>query len=346
MDYQRKRVYGFARRSSRGANCKVRILDMIEKQVDVALTKFLAEDYGAASFAELASQRLGAELETRDFAKATASDAEVVAREKAGQMIGSQVLEAVDENLDPEADEKEWNWNALSMRANSQWELQTTPQQLRKMGREDVTQFLIAAAENFVKNVDLSKGHVYLDPLWGRQSLLDWAKQKFGKKFDIADIADAERVQMRTLILGEIRKQYRQREAEFPVTVAMTRYMADRGPAQVPGQARYDREGLMRWYQARFGLTGITEEQFRTESRTKLHDLLADSSSRRSPRTRKRRSTPSSTTPSTAPNSPSRGCARARRMGEENVRRRRRRGQADSRQSRGGPATSSGTRTT
>src|SRR5262249_17315213 len=131
-------------------------------------------------------------------------------------------------------------------------------------------------AEKFVRTVDLSKGHVYLDPQWGRQSLLDWAKQKFGKKFDISDVAEAERVQIRALILGEIRKQYRQREAEFPVTVAMTTYMADRGPSQVPGGARYNREGLYSWYQARFGSTGITEEQFRTESRTKLHDLLLE----------------------------------------------------------------------
>ena len=274
MDYQRKRVYGFRQEVLEGANCKTRILDMIEKQVDVALDKFLAEDYGAASFAEMASQRLGVELEPRDFAKASASDAEVVAREKAHQMVSTTVLEMVDENLDPEAEEKEWNWNAISLRANTVWELQTTPAQLRKMGRDGVTQYLIGEAEKFVQNVDLSKGHVYLDPNWGKQSLIDWAKQKFGKKFELADVAEAERAEIGALILGEIRKQYRQREAEFPVTVAMTRYMADRGPSQIPGGARYDREGLFRWYQARFGSTGISEESFRTESRTKLHDML------------------------------------------------------------------------
>ena len=274
MDFQRKSVYGFRQEVLDGANCKTRILDMLEKQVDVALDKFLAEDYGAASFAELAAQRLGVDLETRDFAKASASDADVVAREKAHGMMSTIVLEMVDENLDPEAEEKEWNWSALSLRANTLWELQTTPAQLRKLGRDGVTQYLIGESEKFVQNVDLSKGHVYLDPHWGRQSLIDWAKQKFGKKFELAQVVDAERSEIRELILGEIRKQYRQREAEFPVTVAMTRYMADRGPAQIPGQARYDREGLFRWYQARFGSTGISEESFRTESRTKLHDML------------------------------------------------------------------------
>jgi preprotein translocase subunit SecA len=283
MDHQRKRVYGFRQEVLDGANCKIRILDMIEKQVDVALDKFLAEDYGAGSFAEMASQRLGVELDAKDFLRADPVNADAIAREKALQMVSTQVLEMVDENLDPEAEGTEWNWNALSDRANKMWELSTTPAQLKKLGRDETTQFLINAAEGFIKSVDLSKGHIYLDPNWGYQSLSDWAKQKFGQKIDVKDIVDADRVEIRSLILGEIRKQYRQKEAEFPVTVAMTRYMADQRPNPMGPGSRYDREGLFHWYKARFGDTGISEEAFRTESRARLHDMLLEISKKAFP---------------------------------------------------------------
>src|SRR6185295_696750 len=121
----------------------------------------------------------------------------------------------------------------------------------------------------------LSKGAIYLDPIWGLQSLADWAKQKFGQRIDPQELVEKSRAEIRARILGEIRQQYRTKEAEFPVTIAMARYMADRGAPQMGG-AKYDREGLLRWYQNRFGGAVITEETFRTESRAKLHEKLLE----------------------------------------------------------------------
>src|SRR5205814_4101244 len=59
MDHQRKRVYGYRQEILDGANCKTRILDMIEEQLDDALDRYLDDKYGPASFAELAAQKLG-----------------------------------------------------------------------------------------------------------------------------------------------------------------------------------------------------------------------------------------------------------------------------------------------
>jgi preprotein translocase subunit SecA len=284
MDHQRKRVYGFRQEILHGGNCKTRILDMIERQIEAALDKFMAEDYGASSFAEMASSRLNVELEPKDFLRLNYADAQVVAREKASQMVPTSVFEMLDELLDPEADEKEWNYNGLADRANNLWDLKTTAAQLRKMERDDITQMFIAAGEKMVENADLSKGEVYLDPTWGLQSLADWAKQKFGHKIDVAELVDRSRVEIRARILGEIRQQFRAKEAEFPVTIAMARYMADRGPVPMGG-AKYDREGLLRWYQNRFGGTEISEETFRTESRAKLHEMLLEISRKAFPAT-------------------------------------------------------------
>ncbi|MCL2624939.1 MAG: preprotein translocase subunit SecA, partial [Planctomycetaceae bacterium] len=51
MDYQRKKVYGYRQRILDGANCKQMILEMIDKQIDLSIGRFLDRDYGAASFA-------------------------------------------------------------------------------------------------------------------------------------------------------------------------------------------------------------------------------------------------------------------------------------------------------
>jgi len=286
MDHQRKRVYGFRQEILQGGNCKARILDMIERQLEAALNRFMADDYGASSFAELASDRLNVELETKDFLRIPFEDAEVVAREKATNMIPTTVYELLDELLDPEAEAEEWNYTGLADRANKAWDLKVTPQQLRKMERDDITQMCITAGEKQVASVDLSKGAVYLDPNWGLQSLCDWAKTKFGQKIAVEELIEKNRAEIRARILGEIRSQYRTKESEFPVTLAMARYMSERTALNAhSGGAKYDREGLLRWYQNRFGGSGITEETFRTESRAKLQELLLDTSRKAFPAT-------------------------------------------------------------
>src|SRR5262249_23561365 len=99
MDHQRKRVYGYRQEILEGANCKVRILEMIDDQLGLAVQRFLDEDYGPASFAEFASKRLGIELDSSDFARSDFTEAEKTARAKASRMIPTQIHEAMDENL-------------------------------------------------------------------------------------------------------------------------------------------------------------------------------------------------------------------------------------------------------
>src|SRR5207302_1601058 len=69
MDQQRKRDYGFRQEVLDGANCKLRILDMIDDQVELAVDRFTADDYGPASFAEFAANRLGVEFDAAAFAR-------------------------------------------------------------------------------------------------------------------------------------------------------------------------------------------------------------------------------------------------------------------------------------
>src|SRR5262249_45574993 len=99
MDHQRKEVYGYRQRILEGANCKILVLGMIERQIDLAVERFLARDYGAASFAEFVGNRLGVSFDAPDFARSTFAEADKTARDKASKLVMTQIQEALDENL-------------------------------------------------------------------------------------------------------------------------------------------------------------------------------------------------------------------------------------------------------
>src|SRR5512135_595483 len=80
MDEQRKRIYSFRQRLLDGMPTKNTILEMIDQQVRDAAERFLADDYGAASFAAWVGQHLGIELSARDFKGSTFEEAAEIVR--------------------------------------------------------------------------------------------------------------------------------------------------------------------------------------------------------------------------------------------------------------------------
>src|SRR2546425_8154568 len=63
MDHQRKEVYGYRQRILNGSNAKMLIMDMFDKQVNLAVEKFLDADYGAETFAQFTANRLGVQFD-------------------------------------------------------------------------------------------------------------------------------------------------------------------------------------------------------------------------------------------------------------------------------------------
>jgi preprotein translocase subunit SecA len=284
MDHQRKRVYSYRQKILEGANPKVLLLEMIDQQLDLAIDRFLDDTYGPASFAEFAANRLGIEFDASDFAKAAFEEAENTAREKANRMVPTQILEAMDENLSEDEDPKDWNWQAMAGTVNNRWGLKLTDRQLKQIGRDNLAQHLTEQAAQAIEAVDLKGGKQFLDPDWGERSLSDWARLKFQIPVDAAALVEKNPAEIKELLRGKVLAIYRQKEIELPVKAGMSQFMADR--PQQPGMGqRYDREGLFRWSRIRFGKEAetLTEEEFRTQSRAKLHERLVEVSQRYSP---------------------------------------------------------------
>ena len=273
MDEQRKRVYRFRQDILDGVNCKSRILDMIEAQVDRFLNDFLDRDYGAATYAKWAGSRLGIELEARDFRGLDAREAEIRAKDEALRLSESHVLDALEENLPEDADQDEWNWEALAKLANSRWGLHLTDRELKKVGREQLSEFLLEKARLAIEAHDLSEGGHVLEPDFGLKSACAWVQHKFGIPLGVDEIRDRDRPAVRALVLGKTRAMYDQKELEYPVLAGLYHFTTRDGQ----GHKRYDREALVAWAGQRFG-AHLNLDDLRNKDRDDVRQLLVEAS--------------------------------------------------------------------
>jgi preprotein translocase subunit SecA len=282
MDEQRKRIYSFRQRLLDGVPPKDAILEMIDSQVKDAVERFLAEEYGAASFADWAGQRLGIELAARDFKGVEFEAAEDDAKHQAESQLPDIIREAVEENLPSDADPADWTWQSLANWANTRYDLHVKDRDLRKFakvdkdefefGREDLEEFLVEKAAVSVRAVDLTPAREFLLPDWGRRSLAGWLHHKFGIAVDPADWASLSKSEVVAHIQQQARRLYSQKEAEFPVRVGMTRYLHERTHTQ---PARYDREGLAAWASERFHAL-VDSSEFTLRLRPEIEQILLE----------------------------------------------------------------------
>ncbi|MGH7224899.1 MAG: preprotein translocase subunit SecA, partial [Gemmataceae bacterium] len=276
MDHQRKEVYGARQRILEGANCKLQVLQMLDKQIDSACVRYLDSEYGAASFAEFAFNRLGVEFDAINFSRCDFAEADKTARDKAMRAVETQVYEMMEENLGSE-DAKEWNWQALSNQVNARWSLKTNDRQLRQIGKDNMADYLREQANKCIAETDLNEGHAFLEPSWGVRSLCDWARLKFQTKLSPQELAGKDEAELKKVLHDAVRTLYRQREIEFPVRTAMARFMSDQ-PGAAAGSQRYNREGIYYWAAMRFpqARERLHEEDFRTQPRHRLFEMLID----------------------------------------------------------------------
>jgi preprotein translocase subunit SecA len=273
MDVQRKRVYGFRQNILNGVNTKLLILDMLRRQIDRCVKQCLSEEYGPASFARFASQRLGCEFEANDFRRCDFAEACRVARDQAIKQALTALEDAVEENLSSD-DERDWNWEALAGFLQRQFSIKCSVRELKQMGREHIVTEMYPRAQKHLEEVDLSDGAPMLESDFGLRSIAEWCQLKFRIKVDPAGWANRSAREISDLLLADVCALYRQKEIEFPVQVGMANFMAEHGG----GAQRYNRQGLLEWARVRFNgrADHLNETTFLVESRSRLREMLLE----------------------------------------------------------------------
>ena len=308
MDEQRKRVYGFRQRvldgretegegeahDDRDGECRELILEMVDRQIDQHIDTFLDRDYGAQAFSGWASSQLSCELDSADFRGLSPVEAIRIAHEQAARQAEAQIFEAVEENLPQSEDERDWNWSALASFANARWKLSVNDRDLKRVGRNDVAEWLQQRASEAVAKADLSDGERFLAPDFGVVTARSWTDWRFGIELqdsNLNEIAgnepDAEA--FKEIVREKAREAYQRREIEYPVLVGLAHFTG----RQDDGSKKVNRDGLLTWARDRFD-SSIDEASLSVTSLDQLKDTLNAASTRRhkqphSPRTEMQR---------------------------------------------------------
>ena len=281
MDQQRRRVYGYRQAILEGVNCRELILKMVRDQVNTQVAAFLQKDYGVETFARWASVQLTCQLEGRDFRGLDFQQADILAREEAERQAETAVQDTIDENL-PEIDveeegaaDSEWNWEALAKFSNSRWGTNFRDRDMKRVGREGMSEFLLAEARKAIQKVDLSEGKQFLEEDFGAKSVIGWSNYKFGIELELDQIRSSDVETIKRLVNEKAEAAYDEKEAGYPVLAGLYRFShTDQG-----GQARLDRDGLVDWLSNRFS-SQADIDQFNGRPRDELHGALVAESRR------------------------------------------------------------------
>jgi preprotein translocase subunit SecA len=252
------------------------IVGMIDGQVKEAVARYTDDRYGPASFAQYASGELGVEFDPSDFRGCGPDEAIALALDRAANAAPIFIQEAIDENLNPNEDAKDWKWQELCRAMNVRFGLTTDPAGLKKVGRDELSEHLIPLARQGVEKTDLSGGARFLDRTYPLESLTDWARQKFGLRITLDEVADKEPGEVTEIVRRKVRDAYRRKDLEFPVAVGLASYL----PEKMRPDRRPDRDTLFRWATERFAASGVAipEDVVRTEPRAKVKEVVLKAS--------------------------------------------------------------------
>ena len=268
MDMQRKRVYSYRQRILDGGNTKDFVLEMIESQLERRLSEILSSTYSAESYAAYVGRQLNVEFESKNFRGLNAAEAAEYAIDHARRMSEAAVLDAVEENLSEEVPEEDWNWEALAKTANARWRTQLRGVDLKKVGRENVTDFLLEKANKFCDSTNLDQGAPLLDGNYGVRVACRWLRDKFGVEIDEREALKMESDDFRALARRRTLEGYAEREARFPVLAGLAHFTI-----RDQNGKRYDREGVAQWAARRFGVD-MDVEDLKNMQRREIEERL------------------------------------------------------------------------
>ncbi|MBM3998223.1 MAG: preprotein translocase subunit SecA [Planctomycetes bacterium] len=275
MDEQRKRVYGYRQRILDGVSCRDLILTMIREQVESYLDRFLANDYRIECFAAYVGSRLTTTFEPRDFRGMDFEAAESFAKDRAERMAESSIHGAIDENIPDDADEEEWNWEALAKYVNAAWGTSYRDRDLRNIGRSGLGEVLIAKAHEAIQKIDLQPGAPLLGADYPYEVIANFTASRFGISMEPAEIQGREPNEIKRLVRERAERAYEAKEAEYPIMACFYQFAVPAGD----GTRRLDRDALIGWFRQRFHVE-LNGEQLKNKQRDEIRTILLEHSVR------------------------------------------------------------------
>ncbi|MDO4573952.1 MAG: SEC-C metal-binding domain-containing protein [Planctomycetia bacterium] len=273
MDEQRKRTYRYRQDILDGVNCRDLIFEMVRQQISLNLGAYLNANYGVEAFCNWAGKELATELTPRHYRNMNYEEASRQAIDDATRMCESTIMELLEENLSTDLEEEDWNWGAMAKAINTRWNLGLRDRDLKREGRDMVDTYLVERVREFIGKIDLSAGAHYLEPEHGLNAASNWIRGKFGIAFPVDWMRGKSLPEIETMLYDAVEKAYFEKEVEFPVLAGEYHFTG----RDENGNRVYNREGMVKWAEARFGVT-ITAEELKNIPREAFHKMLVECS--------------------------------------------------------------------
>ena len=195
---------------------------------------------------------------------------EMTIKDKAREDARSNIHSAISEFMDPDAHPDDYDFAGMSSWAMSQFKVQISQAQLKKMQRDEIIETLVEKALDLIDHKDVSPLGKYLVKGYPQQQLAQWANEKFEFNIPVEDLTGKTQDQAIELILNNARQAYHQREISYPVDYALEATAGAGGIENV-----YASEQLAVWVKAKFG-TAISGDEIRSLTTEKLRQRLID----------------------------------------------------------------------
>ncbi len=247
---------------------------MIDDTIENASAKFLATDYGAQCVCEWARSQFDCQFNPKIVDPYDVATTQRNIREEAKEEARNQINLTVGEYMDVDVDRKQWDIRGLARWGESHFGSKLTQNQLRDMDVEEVQQHLIEASALKIDAQDLAPIERFLDPLAGKISVINWARQKFGLDLNLDDFVDLPDNEITDGLTKTIHKAYREREVRYPVEWILERTLLSQ-----TADSAYTADALVQWANLKFNLEW-TVDQVRDRSpdavAKELFDLQRD----------------------------------------------------------------------
>ncbi|MCA9272301.1 MAG: preprotein translocase subunit SecA [Phycisphaerales bacterium] len=257
MEHQRQRFYGIRQRALESRDVKVLILEYIDECIDDACAEYLSKDYPARCAADLAREKLETLIAVERLRGKDREEMEKRIREDAKYEARSMIDVTLGEYISAEGSEVVVDFDSAGLVswAKNRFGIDIDVAELAEAdqaSRRAVQERLVYAAEKQVDDADLGKIAEFVDPDYGIDRLVSWAKSKFGIESHRDEIRQAiesgeETPQMK--LKERARKRYQMREVEYPIDYALA--MTVMGMRTSPQESL---DALISWSKMRYDL--------------------------------------------------------------------------------------------
>ncbi|HTV46878.1 MAG TPA: preprotein translocase subunit SecA [Phycisphaerae bacterium] len=271
-EHQRRYFYTVRQTILEGRNLQQVIFEIIEDAVRDAVSIYLNRDYVPTCISEWIRTNMNTPIDPSELRDAELAVLEMTIKNKAREEARGNIHISISEFMDPDADPEDWDYAGLSAWVMSQFRVQISQAQLKKLDREHIADTLVEKALDQIDQKDFSPLSKYLVKNYAEQELARWAVEKFTIPITAQDLAGKTQDQAVDLILALARKTYQKREIEYPVDYAIQATMGAGGIENV-----YASEQFAAWIRAKFAVS-LTGEQVRATPPDKLRAMLVDAS--------------------------------------------------------------------